>query len=201
MEPSPSNPRINRQVLVTGPLGTLSMPLHPFVQIHQPGPDEPMPNRRPLDVEEEEEDGEVEAAQPIVLVKVADPESRDQKTMWGTTRALIRNMVEGVSEGFTVPVQLVGVGYRAALEPPPKALPGQPDGRPKVSLKLGYSHPVELEVPAGVEVRVPVPQRLVIQGADLGLITQFAAKIRAWRPPEPYNQKGVFVSNETIKKK
>ncbi|KAJ3101855.1 hypothetical protein HDU96_009849 [Phlyctochytrium bullatum] len=187
-KPPTFNTRINQQVLVKGPLGQLSMPIYPFIKIDEP-------NVAGLTTE----DGE--PILPKLFVKVDNPKDRDQKTMWGTTRSLINNMVEGVSEGYTVPVHLVGVGYRATLEAPPKPLPGQLPGRPKLSLKLGFSHPVEFQVPEGIELKVPVPQRIIIQGIDLYAITQFAAKIRAWRPPEPYNQKGVFVGGETIKKK
>ncbi|KAI8615074.1 ribosomal protein L6, alpha-beta domain-containing protein [Chytriomyces sp. MP71] len=98
-------------------------------------------------------------------------------------------MVVGVTEGFTIPVKLVGVGYRAALE------------GSTVTLKLGHSHPIVVAVPEGVEVNVPAPQRLILRGIDLQVVSQFAANIRKHRPPEPYNQKGVFVGDETIKKK
>ncbi|KAJ3109496.1 hypothetical protein HDU97_005153 [Phlyctochytrium planicorne] len=203
VDPTPQNPRITRQITVKGPLATLSMPIQSFIEVHQPSMQDLAASRakKYAGLEESAVDGEDDAIEPELHIKVENPKDRSQKTMWGTTRALVRNMVEGVSEGFTVPIQLVGVGYRAALEPPPKELPGQAPGRPKVALKLGYSHPVELEVPEGVQVRIPVPQRMIVQGSDLGVITQFAAKIRAWRPPEPYNQKGVFVGGETIKKK
>lgn len=124
-----------------------------------------------------------------VLVKVADPKDKKQRAMWGTTRALMANMVTGVTDGFTVPIRIVGVGYRALIE------------ENKVSLKLGFSHPILLDIPNGVEVQIPAPQRIILQGNDLEAVTQFAAKIRHWRKPEPYNQKGIFVGDETIKKK
>ena len=102
----------------------------------------------------------------------------------------------------------MGVGYRASLITPKSSTSSsqsvvqqQASSPPIVSLKLGHSHPVELPLPEGVEVRIPAPQRLILTGSDLNVVTQFAAKIRAWRPPEPYNQKGVFVGDETIKKK
>ena len=95
----------------------------------------------------------------------------------------------GVLSGYTLPIKLVGVGYRAALE------------RNKLQLRLGYANPVEIEIPSDIKVTVPTPQRIIVQGIDLQRVTQFAAGVRKWRKPEPYNQKGVFVGDETIKKK
>lgn len=168
--PTPSFPRSTTQITVTGPRGTLSMPLHPFVAVKLEPHDPTAPKR-------------------ILSVSVADQKDRKQRAMWGTTRALLENMVEGVHEGFTVPIRFTGVGYRALFE----------EG--KLSLKLGYSHPILLDIPEGVEVKIPAPTRIILQGNDLQKITQFAANIRKWRPPEPYNQKGIFVGDETIKKK
>ncbi len=71
----------------------------------------------------------------------------------------------------------------------------------KLSLRLGFSHPVIMDIPQGVNVTIPAPQRVILQGIDKQVITQFAASIRKWRKPEPYNQKGIFVGDETIKKK
>jgi large subunit ribosomal protein L6 len=122
-------------------------------------------------------------------VSIADPTDKKQRAMWGTTRALLNNSILGVTEGFTVPVRFVGVGYRAQL-----------DGD-VLSLKLGYKDPIVLSVPSGVTVQVVNPTRLMLSGVDLQQMTQFAATIRKWRPPEPYNQKGVFVGTETIRKK
>ncbi|KAJ3330029.1 hypothetical protein HDU76_006619 [Blyttiomyces sp. JEL0837] len=173
----PSPPLIkNPVVTVKGPLATHSITLPPFVKVGVP-----LPTHRT----------------PKLTVAVMDPTDRSQKAMWGTSRALLANLVEGVSEGFVVPVRLVGVGYRAAVEETVK------DSKKVgvLSLKLGHSHPVVLEVPEGVKVSVPNPQRLLLSGTEKNAVTQFAAKIRAWRPPEPYNQKGVFVGDETIKKK
>ncbi|KAJ3149932.1 hypothetical protein HDU89_003388 [Geranomyces variabilis] len=168
--PTPSFPRSTSQITVTGPRGTLSMPLQPFVALDIAAVDPQAPKRH-------------------VSVAVADPADRKQRAVWGTTRALLENMVEGVHEGYMVPLRFNGVGYRALFE----------EG--KLSLKLGYSHPILLDIPEGVEVTIPAPTRVVLQGNDLQKITQFAASIRKWRPPEPYNQKGIFVGDETIKKK
>ncbi|KAI9349876.1 ribosomal protein L6, alpha-beta domain-containing protein [Zopfochytrium polystomum] len=170
-------------VAVSGPLGALQLPLPEFarVTITPPNPTSGAP-------------------EPILRVAVANPKDKQQRSMWGTLRTLIGNMVDGVTDGYTVPVKLVGVGYRATLE-----MPGKGDDAkgalPRLSLKLGHSHPIVLTVPEGVVAKVPAPQRIVLQGIDLNKVTQFAADIRKWRPPEPYNQKGVFVGDETIKKK
>ncbi|KAJ1646902.1 54S ribosomal protein L6 mitochondrial [Coemansia erecta] len=124
-----------------------------------------------------------------VLVSVADSQMKKQRQMWGTTRALINNCVVGVTEGFNATLRFVGVGYRAALE----------DG--KLALRLGYSHPINMDIPEGLKVTVPVPTRVLISGLDLQQVKQFAAKVREWKKPEPYNQKGIFIDDETIRKK
>lgn len=117
------------------------------------------------------------------------PEIREHRAMWGTIRALIQNHVTGVSEGHTAILRLVGVGYRATIE----------DGGKKVGLKVGYSHPIELEVPESVKASVPQPTRILLQGPDKHALRQFAADIREWRVPEPYKGKGIFIDAETIK--
>ncbi|KAJ3018930.1 hypothetical protein HKX48_002533 [Thoreauomyces humboldtii] len=169
--PTPSFPRCVTQVAVKGPRGSLRMPLQPFVSLQIERTNDP------------------NAPKQEATVAVRDPADRKQRAIWGTTRAHLENMVEGVHEGFTVPIRFNGVGYRALFE------------EKKLSLKLGYSHPILLDIPEGVEVKIPVPTRIILQGNDLQKITQFAANIRKWRPPEPYNQKGIFVGDETIKKK
>ncbi|KAJ3371970.1 hypothetical protein HDU91_004744 [Kappamyces sp. JEL0680] len=124
-----------------------------------------------------------------IQVSVLEEKNEKQRAMWGTVRALIQRMVTGVQDGYTLSLRMVGVGYRALME----------EG--KLSLKIGVSHPVLLEIPAGIRVSIPAPQRIILQGADWPKITQFAAQIREWRKPEPYNQKGIFVGDETIKPK
>ncbi|KAJ2239703.1 54S ribosomal protein L6 mitochondrial [Coemansia sp. RSA 455] len=109
--------------------------------------------------------------------------------MWGTTRACINNCVIGVTEGFSATLRFVGVGYRAAIE------------NGQLALRLGYSHPINLEIPKGLKVSVPTPTRVLISGIDLQQVKLFAAKVRKWKKPEPYNQKGIFVDDETIRKK
>lgn len=116
-------------------------------------------------------------------------------------RAQIQNSISGVSEGHIAILRLVGVGYRATIES--SAITKKPSypGQQFVSLKLGYAHPVELGVPLGVKATVPQPTRILLEGPDKHAITQFAADIRAWRKPEPYKGKGIFVNDETIRLK
>ncbi|TPX55470.1 hypothetical protein CcCBS67573_g09465 [Chytriomyces confervae] len=172
---------VKSAVVVSGALGTLAMPVAPCVSLE-------LPLLAKKDATDEKK-GDEKVAKRFVRVSVKDPKDKRHKSMWGTTRRLIENMVTGVSEGFVIPIKLVGVGYRAALEDQ------------KVVLKLGHSHPITVNVPQGVDVNVPAPQRLILRGIDLQVVSQFAANIRKHRPPEPYNQKGVFVGDETIKKK
>ena len=119
----------------------------------------------------------------------------------GTMRAHVQNSVAGVSEGHICILRLVGVGYRATIEE--KAITKKPEypGQKFVSLKLGFAHPVELGVPQGVKATVPQPTRILLEGSNKHDITQFAADIRAWRKPEPYKGKGIFVNDETIRLK
>ncbi|MCO7224984.1 50S ribosomal protein L6 [Pleionea sp. CnH1-48] len=107
----------------------------------------------------------------------------------GTMRALVNNMVVGVHQGFERKLQLVGVGYRA-----------QAKGK-TLNLSLGFSHPVEYEVPEGITIETPSNTEVVVKGADKQLVGQVAANIRAYRPPEPYKGKGVRYSDEVIRRK
>jgi len=107
-------------------------------------------------------------------------------TMAGTTRALIQNMVKGVSEGYQKKLELVGVGYRAAMQ-----------GK-DLNLTLGFSHPVLFKAPAGITLETPSQTEVLVKGADKQLVGEAAAKIRAFRPPEPYKGKGVRYSGEKI---
>ncbi|KXS16945.1 ribosomal protein L6 [Gonapodya prolifera JEL478] len=165
----------SRTILVTGPKGEISFPLQPFVSV------------RTLPIEG--------STSKRLQLSVLDPKSRPQKAMWGTTNSILSSMITGVTEGFSLTLRLVGVGYRASIATNPST------GAPAVDLKLGYSHPVLVDIPPGVTCTVITPQRLRLQGIDVQKVTQFAAQIRKWRPPEPYNQKGVFVGDETIAKK
>ena len=115
--------------------------------------------------------------------------TREAKALWGTMRASVSNMVIGVSEGFTRKLEINGVGYRAAMQ-----------GN-KLVLNLGYSHPVEMEVPQGLSVNVENNTSVTITGADKQLLGQFAAEVRAKRPPEPFKGKGVKYADEYIVRK
>lgn len=119
----------------------------------------------------------------------------------GTVRAYLHNHILGVSEGHTAILRLVGVGYRASVED--KATTKEPayPGQKFVSLKVGYSHPIELGVPMGVKASCPQPTRILLEGIEKEVVKQFAAEIRAWRVPEPYKGKGIFVNEETIRLK
>jgi large subunit ribosomal protein L6 len=117
------------------------------------------------------------------------PRGRTASAMAGTTRALVNNMVTGVSIGFQRRLTLVGVGYRAALQ-----------GN-KLNLTLGFSHPVEYVLPAGVAAEVPSQTEIVLKAADKQLLGQVAAEIRAFRAPEPYKGKGVRYADEQVRRK
>jgi large subunit ribosomal protein L6 len=113
-------------------------------------------------------------------------ESREANAMSGTLRQLVNNMVVGVSKGFEKKMSLVGVGYKA-----------QATGT-KLNLAVGYSHPVNFDMPAGIKVETPTPTEIVIKGADRQRVGQIAAEIRAVRPPEPYKGKGIRYIDERI---
>jgi large subunit ribosomal protein L6 len=123
----------------------------------------------------------------ITLARVDDqPESR---ALHGLSRALLANMVVGVSEGFKKELQMVGVGYRAALS-----------GK-RLDLQVGFSHPVHIEAPEGVDFEVPEPTRIVVSGIDNQKVGQTAADIRRIRPPEPYKGKGIRYVDEYVRRK
>lgn len=107
----------------------------------------------------------------------------------------------GVSEGHTAILRLVGVGYRATIEKSAEVAKPEYPGQEFVSLKVGFSHPVELGVPLGMKASTPQPTRILLEGIEKELVNQFAASIRSWRKPEPYKGKGIFVNGETIKLK
>ena len=116
-------------------------------------------------------------------------ESRRARMQWGTARNLARNMVRGVSDGFTVNLEINGVGYRA-----------QADAK-NLKLQLGFSHDVEVPIPAGIQIKALKPTEIEITGADRQKVGQLAAEIRSLRPPEPYKGKGIKYSTETIRRK
>jgi large subunit ribosomal protein L6 len=123
-------------------------------------------------------------------VTVARPTDRgEHRALHGLTRSLIANMVEGVTEGFEKRLEIQGVGYRAALK-----------GK-KLELALGYSHPVAIDAPDGIEFEVPQPTEIVVRGIDKQLVGQVAADIRKRRPPEPYKGKGIRYRDEQVVRK
>ena len=121
-----------------------------------------------------------------ILLNAASP---DRVAMTGTLRAILANMVKGVSEGFERKLELVGVGYRAAMQ-----------GK-DLNLNLGFSHPVVFSTPDGITISTPSQTEIIVAGADKQLVGEVAAKIRGYRPPEPYKGKGVKYSDETIIRK
>ena len=116
-------------------------------------------------------------------------ESKTHKQLHGLTRTLVSNMVEGVTTGYRKGLEITGVGYRATL-----------NGR-KLTLNLGYSHPIEIDPPSGIAFEVDNPTRLAVVGIDKELVGQIAAKVRAMRKPEPYKGKGVRYSGEVVRRK
>ena len=123
-----------------------------------------------------------------VVVSPAN-DTREARAAWGTTRALIQNLVTGVSAGFERKLAIQGVGYRAAMQ-----------GK-DIKLSLGFSHEVIYEAPKGITLAVPAPTEIVITGIDKQQVGQVAANIRAWRKPEPYKGKGVRYANEFVFRK
>ena len=149
--------RKDQEIRVKGPKGELLMDLHPSVELKS-------------------EEG--------VLSFEAAPGGTT--AMAGTMRALINNMVQGVTNGFEKKLNLIGVGYRA-----------QAQGS-KLNLQLGFSHPVDFNVPDGVTVETPTQTEIIVRGADKQKVGQVAAEIRGYRPPEPYKGKGVRYSDERV---
>lgn len=150
---------VGRRVVVKNGSVELSFVLHPLIAVVQ-------------------EDSQL-------LVKPLD-DSREANAQSGTARAILFNMIVGVTKGFEKRLTLVGVGYKAAL---------QGDA---LNLALGFSHPVLHKLPVGVKAEVPSPTEIVIKGADKQAVGETAAKVRAYRPPEPYKGKGVRYSNEHV---
>lgn len=120
---------------------------------------------------------------------VFSTENEDQMALTGTLRAIVANMVKGVSEGWERKLELVGVGYRAAMQ-----------GK-DLNLSLGYSHPILFSTPDGITIATPSATEIVVTGADKQLVGEVAAKIRGYRKPEPYKGKGVKYSDEVIIRK
>ena len=118
-----------------------------------------------------------------------EDDTREARALHGLTRALLANMVIGVSEGYTKTLEIVGVGYRAVLK-----------GR-DLEMQLGFSHPINVEAPEGISFEVPEPTKVLVSGIDKQKVGQVAANIRKLRPPEPYKGKGVRYSGEYVRRK
>ena len=149
----------DERISVKGSLGTLSRPLHALVSFSN-------------------EAGKLSLAPAN--------ETTEADAMSGTMRALLANMINGVSKGFERRLTLVGVGFRAQAQ-------GQ-----KLNLQIGYSHPVVKDMPAGIKVECPTQTEIVIKGADRQVVGQIAAEVRALRPPEPYKGKGIRYADEKV---
>jgi large subunit ribosomal protein L6 len=131
---------------------------------------------------------EISVADGKVVVKPLS-ESQDARIMWGTTRANLRNMVDGVSKGYSKALEINGVGYRASVQ-----------GK-NLQLQMGYSHDVLYPIPEGITIKCEKPTAVLISGYDKQKVGQVAAEIRAVRPPEPYKGKGIKYDTETILRK
>lgn len=154
---------ISGQAITTkGKQGTLSLDVHEAVKVTQ-------------------QDGQ--------LTFAPNDESKASMALAGTMRSLVNNMVQGVSEGFTKNLQLIGVGYRAQVQ-----------GN-VLDLSLGFSHPVKYAIPEGISIETPSQTEIVVKGADKQRVGQVSAEIRAYRPPEPYKGKGVRYADERVIRK
>jgi len=154
----------SRQVTVKGPKGTLGLELRPEIDL---------------------EIGEKE----LVVSPNGSGAARETRAFHGMTRALLNNMVVGVSQGYRKELEIIGVGWNAQAQ-------GQ-----RLVLNIGFCHPVNLDVPAGLSVETPKPTTIIVTGADKQALGQFAAVIRAVRPPEPYKGKGIRYEGEYVRRK
>jgi large subunit ribosomal protein L6 len=127
--------------------------------------------------------------QDDTIVVTRPDDGREARSLHGLTRTLVANMVQGVSEGFSKNLEIVGVGYRAVLK------------GSDLELALGFSHPVVIKPEAGISFEVPAPTRITVRGIDKQRVGQVAAEIRAWRKPEPYKGKGVRYEGEYVRRK
>ena len=135
--------------------------------------------------------GDITAAVDDGVVTLVRPDDTgDHKAMHGLARTLVDNMIIGVSEGFTKKLEIVGVGYRAAAK-----------GSNALEMQLGFSHPVNIQAPEGIEFEIPIQTEIIVKGIDKQLVGQVAADIRKWRKPEPYKGKGIKYEGERIIRK
>jgi large subunit ribosomal protein L6 len=154
--------RSDQSLSVKGPKGEMAMAIHPLVDVAQ-------------------EDSSLRVSPKV--------EDKASWAMAGTMRALVSNMVTGVSQGFEKKLQLVGVGYRAQA------------GGKSLNLSLGFSHPIDYPVPEGISITTPSATEIVVSGSNKQRVGQVAAEIRAFRPPEPYKGKGVRYADELVARK
>lgn len=172
-------PRFNRtprqhNVVVKGPKGELKFPLHYGLQLNlQEG-------------KAKDESSLRISMNTEVYSSLNKYQKKFIRSMWGTTQAILCNTIEGVSEGHQIPIRVVGVGYKFILE-----------GN-QLTMKVGHSHLDKVDIPPGITIKASSPTKIVCSAADLHQLTQFAAKVRSFREPEPYNGKGIFVGDETI---
>lgn len=145
------------------------------------GPRGELSERVPRDIAVEHDDGELRVSRPT--------DRAEHRALHGLTRSLVANMVEGVTSGYEKRLEIQGVGYRALLK-----------GR-DLELALGYSHPVPIKAPEGIEFEVPVPTRVIVRGISKQLVGEVAANIRKRRPPEPYKGKGIRYEGEHVVRK
>jgi large subunit ribosomal protein L6 len=145
------------------------------------GPRGELQERVARDIDVKQENGQIVVTRPT--------DRGEHRALHGLTRSLIANMVEGVTGGFEKRLEIQGVGYRAQLQ-----------GR-RLVLALGYSHPVEVEAPEGIEFEVPQPTRIVVRGISKQIVGEVAANIRKKRPPEPYKGKGIRYEGEYVARK
>lgn len=163
--PLPSGVDVNlngSELTVKGTKGTMKLDLHAYVSIRN--------------------DGDTLSVVPV-------KEGRDEWAMAGTFRALVGNMVTGVSAGFQKKLQLIGVGYRAQAK------------GDVLNMNLGFSHPVDYPIPEGISIETPSQTEIVVSGCDKQRVGQVSAEIRAYRPPEPYKGKGVRYADEQVARK
>ena len=169
-------------------IGRMPIPLPSGVEVTQEG--STLRVKGPLGTLERRIHPEIRVEREDGVLNVIRPTDEPRhRALHGLTRSLVNNMVNGVATGFTKNLEISGVGYRAQLQ------------GPKLVLALGYSHPVEVDPPAGIEFRLESPTRLSVFGADKELVGQTAAHIRAQRKPEPYKGKGIRYAGEQILRK
>jgi len=149
--------------------------------VHVTGPKGALSERINRDITVEHADGEINVSRPT--------DRGEHRALHGLTRSLVANMVEGVTNGYTKALEIQGVGYRAVLK-----------GK-DLELALGYSHPVPIKAPEGIEFEVPQPTRVVVKGISKQLVGEIAANIRKQRPPEPYKGKGIRYEGEHVARK